>query len=266
MSRFRAVLLAVAGLAIVAAAFLARRAPQGGSPRASLQRLADGVRARDRLAIEQYLDVRRTAESVADEASSVAATLPAAESSGPEEATKSLMVAVLEQTIWTALLDPAATDRFLGIADVQQQGDLARVGVRIRLEHGRSAALVHLRMQRADAHWRVVGVEGLGPYMRAGFERRRGLASVAEMRSDLRNLMSAEERYFAEHATYTTALAAFPYFSPTAGVKIAILEANRGGWRALARHQDAAAECRVAVGASVPPGDVAREVRCSGGG
>jgi hypothetical protein len=261
MSRFRAVLLAVVGLAVVAAAFVARRARQGGSPRASLQRLADGVRARDRLAIEQYLDVRRTAESVVDEAR--AAALAAGDSSSTDEGTKSLLVTAVEQSIWTTLLDPAATGRFHGITDVQQRGDMVLAGVRIRLNDVDSAALVHVRMERVAGEWRVVGVEGLGPYMRAGFERRRGLAYVAEMRSDLRNMMSAEEAYFAEHATYTTALAAFPYFSPTPGVTIEILEANRGGWRALARHQDATTECRVAVGASVPRGVVEGEPTCS---
>ena len=264
MSRFRAVLLAVAGLAIVAAAFLARRARQGGSPRASLQRLGDGVRAGDRLAIEQYLDVRRTAESVVDEARATA--LAVGDSSSVDEGTKQLLVTAVEQSIWTALLDSAERARYQGIADVEQRDDVARVGIRIRLDNVDSAALVHLRMERVAGQWRVVGVEGLGPYMRAGFERRRGRAYEAEMRSDLRNMISAEEAYFADHATYTLALAALPSFSPTPGVRIEILEANHAGWRAIARHQDAITECRVAVGASVPRGDVAREVKCSSGG
>lgn len=266
MSRFRAVLLAIAGLVVVAAAVRAWRARQASrSPLASLRALADGARARDRRAIERYLDVSRTAESIVDEGISAAATLAPAESSPQDEITTSSLVPVVELSIWTTLLDPAERARYQGVADVQQRDDVARVGVRIRLDNLDSAALVHLRMERVVGQWRVVGVEGLGPYMRAGFERRRGLAYVAEMRSDLRNLASAEERYFAEHATYTTALAAVPYFSPTPGVSIEILEANRGGWRALARHQDATPECRIAVGASVPPGDVPLEVKCSGG-
>ena len=100
--------------------------------------------------------MRRTAESVVDEASTAAATLPAAD-------TKSLMVTVMEQSIWTALLDPAERARYQGIADVQERGDVARVGVRIWLDNVDSAALAYLRMERADAQWRVVGVEGLGP-------------------------------------------------------------------------------------------------------
>jgi hypothetical protein len=259
MSRFRAVLLAFAGLAIVAVALLAWRARRGGSPRASVERLVDGIRAKDRPAIEQYLDVPRTAESVVDEG------MVAAQSSNEDADRKPLLVTVVEQSIWTMLIDSSVTGRYQGIADVQQRDDKARVGVRIRLDDVDSA-LVHLRMERVAGQWRVVGVEGLGPYMRAGFERRRGRAYEAEMRSDLRNLMAAEERYFAEHATYVAELRALPYFSPTPGVSIEILDVNRGGWRAVARHQDATSECRVAVGASVPAGDVEREVRCSGGG
>jgi len=254
MSRSRAVLLAVVGFTIVAAAFLARRARRGESPRASLERLADGIRARDRVAIERYLDVRRTAESVVDEAFE--------ESSQPDEITPSSLVPVVELSIWKTLLDSAERARYQGVADVQQQDDGARVGVRIRLDDVDSAALVHLRLERAAGQWRVVGVEGLGPYMRAGLERRQGRVYEVEMRSDLRNLMTAEDAYFAEHATYSAALGALPSFSPSPEVSIDIVEATRGGWRALARHPGSTSECRVAVGASVPRGDGAREVKC----
>jgi hypothetical protein len=178
MSRFRAVLLALGGLAIAAAPVLAWRARQAsGSPLASLGALAEGARRSDRHAIERYLDVQRTAESVVDEAR--AAALAAGDSSGVDEGTKSLLVAAVEQSIWTTLLDPAAAGRFHGITDVLQRGDTARVGVRLRLEDGDSAALVHLRMERDDRHWRVIGVEGLGPYMQAALARRRSRAAEA---------------------------------------------------------------------------------------
>jgi hypothetical protein len=177
MSRFRAVLLAIGGLAIAAAAVLALRARQAsGSPLASLRALAEGAHASDRHAIEQYLDVRRTAESVVDEARAIA--LAVGDSSSVDEGTKTLLIAALEQSIWTTLLDPAAADRFHGITDVLQRGDTARVGVRLRLEDGDSAAFVHLRMERAAGHWRVIGVEGLGPYMQAALARRRARAAA----------------------------------------------------------------------------------------
>lgn len=178
MSRLYVVLLTVGVFAVAGAVVVALRGPRGGSVRASLQALADGARAKDRDRVERYLDLRRTAESVVDEAS--AAALAAGDSSGTDEATRSLLVVVLEQSIWTTLVDPAESGRFQGIADVQQRDDLARVGVRIRLGDGDSAALVHLRMERVAGDWRVVGVEGLGPYMQAALARRRARAAAAE--------------------------------------------------------------------------------------
>lgn len=153
MSRVRAVLLAVT--------LFAGCARERSSPRASLERLGDGVRAQDRAAIERYLDVPRTAESAVDEVR--AAALAAGDTSGTDAVTRSMLVVALEQSIWTTLLDPAEAGRFHGITDVQERGDIALAGVRIRLNDGDSAALVHLRMERDDGggHWRVVGVEGL---------------------------------------------------------------------------------------------------------
>src|SRR6266850_133949 len=52
------------------------RTRQGrGSPLESLQQLEHAVRAKDRPGIEQFLDVRRTAESVVDEANAAAGAL-----------------------------------------------------------------------------------------------------------------------------------------------------------------------------------------------
>jgi hypothetical protein len=266
MSRVRGLLLAIAGLVVVVTAVRAWRARQASrSPLASLRALADGARAKDRRAIERYLDVSRTAESIVDEGTFAAATVAPAESSQQGETTTSLLVPVVEQSIWTTLLDPAESARYQGVADLQQRDDAAWVGVRIRLDDVDSAALVHLRMERVAGQWRVVGVEGLGPYIRAGFERRRRRAYEAEMRSDLRNLVTAQAIYFADHATYARSLGALRY-DTTPGVRAEILEAGRDGWRAIARHRDASVECRVAVGSAVPPGDAAGAVKCSGGG
>jgi len=266
MSHVRAVLLAGVAFTIIAAACSVKRARPSGSPRASLEALADGIRARDRIAIERYLDVQRTAQSVVDEAFSAAATVPDQQSSLQDDITPASLVPVVELSIWTTLLDPAAIARYQGVADVQQQDDGARAGVRIRLDDADTAVLVHLRMERNAGDWRVVGVAGLGPYLRAGFERRRDRAYELEMRSDLRNMMTAEGRYFAEHGTYVAELSALPGFSPTPGVSVEIVQANGGGWRAVARHEHATSVCRVAIGTAVPPGDVAGAVQCTGGG
>src|SRR2546425_7951758 len=70
MSRSRLVLLAVVALALASAAVVTWRQHRRGSPVYSLRQLADAARARDRAAVERYLDVGRTAESVVDEARS----------------------------------------------------------------------------------------------------------------------------------------------------------------------------------------------------
>jgi len=254
MSRFRLALLAIGALAIAGALRLHR---VRRSPVYSLQRLADAARAKDRRGVEQYLDVRRVAESVVD---------AAAESSGQEEVDKPSLVALIEQSMWTTLTDSSLTRRYAGIANVEQRERVARVGVRLRLEDVDSALVVHLRMERADGggHWRVVGVEDLAPYLHASLEPRLERAYELEMRSDLRNLVNSEGAYFAGHGTYTQSLSRGDLtYDPTPGVSVTIVEAGRDGWRAVARHQKTTAECRIAVGTAVPPGDAAGQPKCS---
>ena len=254
MSRFRLALLAIGALAIAGALRLHR---VRHSPVYSLQRLADAVRAKDRRGVEQYLDVRRVAESVVD---------AAAESSGQEEVDKPSLVALIEQSMWTTLTDSSLTRRYAGIADVEQREGVAQVGVRLRLEDVDSALVVHLRMERADGggQWRVVGVEDLAPYLHASLEPRLERAYELEMRSDLRNLVNSEGAYFAGHGTYTQSLSRGDLtYDPTPGVSVTIVEAGRDGWRAVARHQKTTAECRIAVGTAVPPGDAAGQPKCS---
>jgi len=138
--------------------------------------------------------------------------------------------------------------------------------VRLRLADVDSALVVHLRMERADGGgpWRVVGVEDLAPYLHASLEPRLERAYELEMRSDLRNLVNSEGAYFAGHGTYTQSLSRGDLtYDPTPGVSVTILEAGRDGWRAVARHQQTTAECRIAVGTAVPPGDAAGQPKCS---
>ena len=162
------------------------------------------------------------------------------------------------------MLDSLATleGRYQGVARVEERGEVARVGVRIRSEDADSAFVVHLRMERAAGGWRVVGIEDLGPYLQASLGRRQERAHEAEMRSDLRNLVTAQEIYFSGHATYSASLQDLTY-SPSPGVRLEIIAASGTGWRAVARHEAGTVECRIGVGTGVPPGDVEREVKCS---
>jgi len=252
MSRFRLALIVVSAL-VVAGAVTVRRRQVRRSPLYSLQRLADAARAKDRVGIEQYLDVTRVAESVVQ---------AAAQASGQEDAEPGL-VGLLEQSLWSALTD-SLTRRYAGIADVEQGPRVARVGVRLRSADGDSALVVHLRMEPADGHWRVVGVEDFAPYLQASLQPRLERAYELEMRSDLRNLVNSEGAYFAGHGTYTQSLSRSDLtYDPTPGVSVTIIEAGRDGWRAVARHQKTRSECRIAIGTAVPPGDAAGQPQCS---
>ena len=250
MARFRLALIVVSAL-LVAAVITLRRRQVRRSPLYSLQRLADAARAKDRVGMEQYLDVPRVAESVVD----------AAGRSG-EEVSRPLLVTLVEQSLWSALSD-SLTRRYAGIADVEQGARTARVGVRLRLPDGDSALVVHLRMESAAGHWRVVAVEDLAPYLQASLDPRLERAYEMEMRSALRNLVNAEGMYFADHGTYTPSLGVLTYFNATPDVTLEISAATRDGWQAVARHQKTRAECRIAIGTAVPPGDVAGELKCS---
>src|SRR5438552_997202 len=178
MSRIRLALLTGGALVAATAALITWRARQGRSPLESLQQLADAVRAKDRPGIEQFLDVRRAAESVVDEALSTAAALDPGATSELQsfEGMRPSMAALVELNIWTTLLDPAAPqredaaldlrtliDRYQGIAGVQQEGApaVARVGVRIGQRDGDSTVVVHLRMEPAAEHWRIVAGQHL---------------------------------------------------------------------------------------------------------
>jgi len=81
-------------------------------------------------------------------------------------------------------------------------------------------------------------------------------------RPRLRNLATAQQMYFAGHASYSPSLEALTY-SPSPGVRLEIIAASGTGWRAVARHETGTAECRIGVGTGVPHGDVEREVKCS---
>ena len=81
-------------------------------------------------------------------------------------------------------------------------------------------------------------------------------AYITAMRSDLRNMMTAQESYFSDYSLYTTATTALKGFSQTTGVHVAVGEANGAGWWASATHNalTSAQTCEIAVGASASTG------------
>jgi type IV pilus assembly protein PilA len=72
-------------------------------------------------------------------------------------------------------------------------------------------------------------------------------AYVTAMKSDLKNLSTAEEAYFADNQTYTTALTS-AQFNTSAGVTVAIGSASGTGWAATASHGSTTKTCTITYG------------------
>ncbi len=77
-------------------------------------------------------------------------------------------------------------------------------------------------------------------------------AYVLAMRSDLRNLASAEEVYYADHKTYVASESDLDYTS-SLGVSIHINQATADGWWGSAIHSGTTMRCAIFVGDVEPP-------------
>jgi type IV pilus assembly protein PilA len=67
------------------------------------------------------------------------------------------------------------------------------------------------------------------------FANTKGKANLASIKSDLRNLATAEEAYFYDNEVYTSTLSALK-FSSSPGVVITVTTALGSGWGAIATH------------------------------
>lgn len=79
----------------------------------------------------------------------------------------------------------------------------------------------------------IIGI--LAAFAIPKFQNTKGKANAAAIRSDLRNLATAQEAYFYESGSYTTSLASLN-FTPTSGVAFTFGVATPGGWSASATH------------------------------
>lgn len=77
-------------------------------------------------------------------------------------------------------------------------------------------------------------------------------AYVTAMRSDLRNMMTAQESYFSDYGTYAQTTGNLKGFSQTTGVYVAIdvAKTTAAGWYASSTHSalDVAKTCAIGVG------------------
>jgi type IV pilus assembly protein PilA len=92
-------------------------------------------------------------------------------------------------------------------------------------------------------------------------------AMVASMRSDLRNLVAAEEAFFTNAMTYYGGAIPDPAFQyiPSQDVSVTLSSVTNAGWAASATHAGSAKTCAVFVGAAAPlgPATLEGQVACT---
>jgi prepilin-type N-terminal cleavage/methylation domain-containing protein len=91
------------------------------------------------------------------------------------------------------------------------------------------------------------------------FANSREKAILAAMKSDLRNLASAQESYFYDQLSYTTVLGNLASFRASTGVTITVAQATMGGWSASAAHTNTTRQCFLFVGSASPLGAATQE-------
>jgi type II secretion system protein G len=90
-------------------------------------------------------------------------------------------------------------------------------------------------------------------------------AYIAEMKSDLRNILTAQETYFADNVTYTTSTTALN-LNVSPGATVTITTATAYGWVATASHNATTKTCGIWYGVGMTPpiaGQNEGEPRCN---
>ena len=77
-------------------------------------------------------------------------------------------------------------------------------------------------------------------------------AYIAAMKSDLRNLVTAQESYFADYVSYTSSTTAMS-FNASTGVTVTVGTVSGTGWNATASHNGTAKTCGIYVGSATAP-------------
>jgi type II secretion system protein G len=96
------------------------------------------------------------------------------------------------------------------------------------------------------------------------FSNTKEKAYVAAMRTDLRNLATAQESYFYSNSVYTTDPMALNFLA-SPQVSITIPEATAGGWSAVATHPlVSSVKCALFFGKAAPvaPASVEGQITC----
>jgi len=87
---------------------------------------------------------------------------------------------------------------------------------------------------------------------------------VASMKSDLRNLATAEEAFFYDSSKYTKSFILLSNFSPSAGVNLQVVQATGSGWSASTTSLYAPGRlCALYSGSAAPVAPATSEGRIS---
>ncbi len=98
------------------------------------------------------------------------------------------------------------------------------------------------------------------------FSRSKERAYVVTMKSDLRNLVTAQEAYFLDAITYYDGAVPSAQFSydPSSGVSVTLSNVTGGGWAAVTSHAQMSETCALFVGtAPTAPATTEGLVECS---
>jgi prepilin-type N-terminal cleavage/methylation domain-containing protein len=109
----------------------------------------------------------------------------------------------------------------------------------------------------------IIGI--LAAFAIPKFANTKQKAYVAQMKSDLKNLATAEEAFFYDSAFYTTSLVALNNTRPSTGVTMNVLEATPLGWSAETQHAQTTRRCALFQGAATPvaPATVEGKITCT---
>ena len=77
-------------------------------------------------------------------------------------------------------------------------------------------------------------------------------AYIASMKADLRNLVTAQEAYFADNVTYASTTSNLQ-FNISAGNTVTVTAASGTGWSATSTNTATTKTCGIFVGSATPP-------------
>ena len=99
------------------------------------------------------------------------------------------------------------------------------------------------------------------------FEATKVQARLAEMKSDLHNLATAQESYTADNYVYYAGAvpSATLLYRPSTGISISITEATGAGWSAVASSTETTRTCALFIGNAAPvaPASLEGQIKCS---